>query len=403
MRGDRQRGRTRQAPAQAPRVADLDKARAQRKKQKLRSLLVWVLPLALILVCLIAGNSAALVSAGDVVETLRISTMRGQGWPQSTGISQLYQWEEMDGGFVALGQENAVFYTNKGVRLRAIQAGYARPALSAGNTRFVLYNRGGTELRVESRSKNLYTQQYPGGILLCEMGPDGSLAVVTEDPSYTAQMLVYPSNMEQPLTWKLTSKEGTPIAMAFSDNEKKLAVATLSAAEGKTVSRLYILDRTKQKEIQLDTRTGAVPLQVEWRGDTLLVAYSDGVAAYQEKKGLVASYDLQGRTLVDLSILPNGRMALLENHGSTAHIVLLDKNLTETGRIPVEAGNGVVLTRTGIYLYTDANVICYTREGEYAWHIPCDMHPQGLLRTDAGVLLFRGGEVLLCTDPDPES
>ena len=402
MRRDRRRGRVQKKPVDVPHVDNLDAARTRKKKQKIRSLLFWVLPLALLLVWLIARNSAALVSAGDLVETLRIGAMRGPGFPQNTGISQLYQWQEMNGGFVVLGQESAVVYTDKGVRLRSIQAGYARPALSAGNTRFVLYNRGGTELRVESRSKTLYTQQYPSGILLSEMGPDGSLAVVTEDPSYTAQMLVYPSSMEQPLIWKMTSKEGTPAAIAFSDNEKKVAVVTLSAAEGKTVSRLYILDRSRQKEILLDTRTGTVPLQAEWRGDTLVVAYADGIVAYQEKKGPVAHFDLNGMTLTDLSILPNGRMALLESRGSTSRIVLLDQDLTETGSVAVEAGSGVVLTRSGIYLYTDSNVICYTREGEYAWHIPCEMRPQGLLRTKAGVLMFRGGEVLVCTDPNPD-
>lgn len=403
MRRDRRRSRTMREPPRKHKVEDLSEVRTRRKKQKIRKLMLWAVLLAVLIVWFIAQNSTMLISAGDFVETLRIGTVRGPGYPQDTGISELYQWQKMTGGFVILGQENGAFYTDNGVRMRSIQAGYARPTISAGDTRFVLYNRGGTELRVESRSKNLYTQSYPGGILLCEMGPGGSLAVVTEDPSYTAQMLVYPSSMEKPLTWKLTSNEGMPLCMAFSPNEKKLAAVTLSATDGKTVSRLYLLDRSKQEETLVDTRENSVPLQAEWLGDTLIVAYNNGIAAYQEKKGVVAQFDLNGRTLTDFSMLPNGRMALLLTDGAASEMVLLDKNMQETCRTVVEAGRGIALTKTGVYLYTDASVICYTLEGDYAWQVPCDLRPQGLLATKNGVLLFQGGTVQECVDPEPET
>ncbi len=402
MRKDTRRRRVMREQERPGRTEDLSQARLRRKKQRARKLLMLAVPLALLLVWFIARNSAALVSAGDFVETLRINSTHGQGFPQSTGISELYQWQEMTGGFVVLGKENCVFYNDKGARMRSIQAGYARPAISAGDTRFVLYNRGGTELRVESRAKNLYTQSYPNGIFLCEMGPSGSLAVVTEDPSYTAKLMVYPSTMEQPLIWKLTSTEGVPLNMAFSNNEKKLAVATISAKDGKNVSQLYLLDRTHQKQTLLDTRENGVPLATEWIGDTLVVAYSNGIVAYQERKGPVEQFEWGGEALIDFSLMPNGRMALLLSSGASSEIVMLDRYLKETGRVGVESGNGVAMTKTGVYLYTNANVVCYTLDGEYAWHRPCNLRPQGILPTRKGLLLFQGGIVEECVPPATE-
>ena len=404
MRKDTRRRRLQREQERPGRVEDLSQARLRRKKQKIRKLLLWAVPLALLLVWFIARNSAALVSAGDFVETLQINSARGQGLPQNTGISELYQWQEMTGGFVALGKESCVFYNDKGVRMRSIQAGYARPAISAGDTRFVLYNRGGTELRVESRTKNLYTKSDLGGILLCEMSPEGSLAVVTEDPRYTAKLLVYPSSMEQPLTWKLTSTEGVPLSLAFSENEKKLAVVTITAKDGKNISQLYILDRSRprQEQTPLAIRENGVPLASEWIGDTLVVAYSNGVVTYQEKKGETGKFEWSGESLIDFSMLPSGKMALLLSSGASAEIVLLDKNLKETGRIGVESGNGVALTKNGVYLYTNANVVCYSLKGEYAWHYPCNLRPQGLLPTRNGLLLFQGGIVEECIPPASE-
>ena len=43
-------------------------------------------------------------------------------------------------------------YSAYGAKIRTIQPGYARPALAVGNTRFVLYNRAGKELTVQSLS-----------------------------------------------------------------------------------------------------------------------------------------------------------------------------------------------------------------------------------------------------------
>ena len=66
----------------------------------------------------------------------------------------------MSGSFVEMGGDSCVVYSLGGTRLNSIQSGYARPAIAAGKTRFVLYNRSGNELRVESRTQNLYTKPW---------------------------------------------------------------------------------------------------------------------------------------------------------------------------------------------------------------------------------------------------
>ena len=50
----------------------------------------------------------------------------------------------------------------------------------------MLYNRSGNELRVESRTQNLYTKQMENSIFLCAVADNGNLAVVTEDISAMA-------------------------------------------------------------------------------------------------------------------------------------------------------------------------------------------------------------------------
>ena len=88
--------------------------------------------------------------------------------------------ESLGGGFVELGSQDLVFFSARGAQLRSVAHNYARPCISSGKTRFVLYNRAGYELRVESRTRTLYTNTYTQPILLAEMASNGTVAVVTD-------------------------------------------------------------------------------------------------------------------------------------------------------------------------------------------------------------------------------
>ena len=159
--------------------------------------------------------------AKDWADTARILLFPGTGWPQQTGVMEVKQLAAMNSSFVELGEEGCVVWSRTGTRFNSIQSGYARPALAVGKNRFVLYNRSGNELRVESRTQNLYTKTMENSITLCAMADNGTLAVVTEDPGSAARLRVYSSSMEQLLSWSLTIADGTPLRLAFSPDGRK--------------------------------------------------------------------------------------------------------------------------------------------------------------------------------------
>src|SRR5699024_8905017 len=124
------------------------------------------------------------------------------GWPVSTGIETPTRVETLAGGFVEMDAEDVAVYSAYGSEVRTIQPGYARPAISVGNTRFVLYDRAGTELRVESRTRTLHTITTEQGIMLCSLSANGTLAVVTESDRYVAELQVLdPTRYRTVFTW----------------------------------------------------------------------------------------------------------------------------------------------------------------------------------------------------------
>lgn len=389
-------------PLSAGRVEYLEQARARVRARRLRrtALIVAVLTAVVLFTTGLVGSSVALVK--DCVDTTRIALMPGPGWPQQTGVMEPTQALPMTGGFVELGGDSCVVYSRTGTRLNSIQSGYGRPALAAGKTRFVLYNRSGNELRVESRTQNLYTKTLDSSIYLCAVADAGQVAVATDDTDSVAKLTVYSSAMEQVLSWNLTSAEGTPLRMAFSPDSRRIAVAAVTANGGQLTTNLYVLALAQGDPVQLGTAT-SVPQWLGWlSGDSVLALYEDRAVLYGANGGEKASYDFGGSTLVDVDT-ENGGVALLLSGGQTCTAVLLDNSLgvQYSGNVP--AASHILRAADGFYLLTDSTVECFNKAGEFQWTQPMDAKPQAGVLNGRQLLVFSGNTVQQVTAPEPDS
>ena len=200
----------------AGRVEYLEAARARVRTRRIRRTVIIVAVLTILVLFATGAVGSSIARAKDLVDTAVIALAPAAGWPQQTGITDPDAVAQMSGSFVEMGGDSCVVYSLGGTRLNSIQSGYARPAIAAGKTRFVLYNRSGNELRVESRTQNLYTKTMDSTISLCAVADAGQVAVVTDSTDSVAKLTVYNSSMQQQLVWNLTSEQGTPLRMAFS-------------------------------------------------------------------------------------------------------------------------------------------------------------------------------------------
>ena len=387
-------------PLSAGRVEYLEQARARVRARRLRrtALIVAVLTAVVLFTTGLVGSSVALVK--DCVDTTRIALMPGPGWPQQTGVMEPTQVLPMTGGFVELGGDSCVVYSRTGTRLNSIQSGYGRPALAAGKTRFVLYNRSGNELRVESRTQNLYTKKLENKIFLCAMSDNGTLAVVTDDVSSMAELLVYSPTMEQQLRWNMTSNDGTPLRMAFSPDSRRLAAAAVTAGGGQMQTNLYVVTLAQGDPVNVGSQSG-VPQWVGWlSGTTLLAVYDSRAILYNAAGGERARYEFGGGTLRDVSVDSAGNVALLLASGQVCQLVTLDKELNVQYSNNVTTSNKVVRRGELVYLLTDSTVESLTSAGEYQWSQGLTARPQALLADAKQALVFCGNTVQQGTAPE---
>ena len=387
-------------PLSAGRVEYLEQARARVRARRLRrtALIVAVLTAVVLFTTGLVGSSVALVK--DCVDTTRIALMPGPGWPQQTGVMEPTPVLPMTGGFVELGGDSCVVYSRTGTRLNSIQSGYGRPALAAGKTRFVLYNRSGNELRVESRTQNLYTKKLENKIFLCAMSDNGTLAVVTDDVSSMAELLVYSPAMEQQLRWNMTSNDGTPLRMAFSPDSRRLAAAAVTAGGGQMQTNLYVVTLAQGDPVNVGSQSG-VPQWLGWlSGTTLLAVYDSRAILYNAAGGERARYEFGGGTLRDVSVDSAGNVALLLASGQVCQLVTLDKELNVQYSGNVTTSNKVVRRGELVYLLTDSTVESLTSAGEYQWSQSLTARPQAFLADAKQTLVFCGNTVQQVTAPE---
>ena len=377
-------------PLSAGRVEYLEQARQRARNKRIRRTAVLLVLLTGIVLFATGLVGSSVAMAKDFIDTARIALLPGAGWPQQTGVSEVTQVESLTGSFVELGKEGCVVCSRSGKKLNSIQSGYARPALAAGKNRFVLYNRSGNELRVESRTQNLYTKQLENSIFLCAMADNGNLAVVTEDVSAMAELLIYNSNMEQVLSWSMSSNDGTPLRMAFSPDGRKLAAAAVTAGGGQMMTNLYLVNLASGDPVSLANQSG-VPQWLGWTSaSTILAVYDSRAVLYNAGGGERAAYEFAGNTLKDISVDAAGNVALLLGSGQLHQAVLLDKSLNVQFSGTVSSANSIVRAGSLFYLLSDSGVECYNTSGEQQWSQTLAAKPQALLADSKELLLFSG-------------
>ena len=365
-------------PLSAGRVEYLEAARARVRTRRIRRTVIIVAVLTILVLFATGAVGSSIARAKDLVDTAVIALAPAAGWPQQTGITDPDAVAQMSGSFVEMGGDSCVVYSLGGTRLNSIQSGYARPAIAAGKTRFVLYNRSGNELRVESRTQNLYSKTLENSIYLCAMSDTGTLAVATDSADSTARLTVYTSTMSEQLHWDMTSAQGTPVRMAFAADSRRLAVAAVTSSAGQLQANLFVLSLAQGDPVQLSSGD-SVPQWLGWlNNDTVLAVYENCAVVYGADGGERGRFDLGGGSLVSVS-QDGANAALLLENGQVCTAVLLDKdlNVQYSGNVP--AANQILRRGQNFYLLTDSGVECFTADGVYQWGQTLSVRPQALI------------------------
>ena len=336
-----------------------------------------VAALALTLVIL---HFSAPVGIVEWVQNYTAGVGAGDGYPVTLSDNQTDSIYMENGRVLALSGTLLECYNKSGKQVYARQHGFSNPALASSASRTLVYDRGGTGIKIYNDSAVLEERKLENTIVTAAVGRNGSCAFVTRAEGYAAQVSVVDKNFGSLFNW--WSAEEMISAVAVSDDGRRVAAAAVKSEGGRFISTLYIFDIKKTAPVATLTYEDAAIVALQSpSGKTMTVVTGNTVSTVSWNcQGAVAAgqdgrvdYTLNGQ-LRQVHTAPSGVLLVTGRAGDeTANqISLLDEKGVETASFSVE-GNLKSAAVGGDILYClfDHAVKAYGADGMEAGSWDC--------------------------------
>lgn len=283
-------------------MSKIEQIRRRRHEKRLRTAALLVLVLAAVLAYLGGLFAPSINFLSELLDTAQSAMFPGEGWPMRNDTQNLVRAEGLVGGAALLDQSDLVLYSPSAKELRRVPHGYADPAFTMGNARVCIYNRGGKELKVESRSRNLLDKTYDYPIITVGMSDGGAMAVATKSERYLSEITVYDASFNESYYCYLA--EEYPVSIHFASDGKRFAAACMQVSNGDFGTKLRFYDIREENQVAEVSLPGAVVLDARYLDTKTILVVSDRfVATYDCTTGAErARYDYGGQTLLTMDI-----------------------------------------------------------------------------------------------------
>ena len=141
-------------------------------------------------------------------------------------------------GIAVASDSEIKFFTATGRVTLTEGSKYVNPIISCSDERALIYDGGRGEFAIYNSFTELYSEKLEHPISLACMSRDGSFAVVTRSNKYSSVVRMYDSDFSLVREY---FKNDYVISIAFSENGTNLAVASLDASSGESVTTINII------------------------------------------------------------------------------------------------------------------------------------------------------------------
>lgn len=256
-----------------------------------------------------------------------------------------------------------LIYSQNGDQVAVRPHGINNPAAVSGGGKALIYDRGGTQFRVEARYSEPFSTNASYNITTAAMGSNGYFAIVTEAENYLSELTVYDNSYKNIFKWD--SSKGHILTASISPDGSKLAAVVIGARNGNMFSDIYIFNLSSSKPSSITKYDGELFYSINFKDNNHIAAVGDDEAVFLYSSGKqISKYGYGGRELKCSSNL-NGPVVLVFNKsGTESSVVSLDNGGNLLGNTDVAAsevsiisnGDGkTVIVSNGQILYTSDN------------------------------------------------
>lgn len=347
------------------------KEKKRRSKAQTRSLSVLkaicMIAVVLVLVVIAAyrfGN-ITFSSVGDYFTALISDTKSGDGYPYYFENTNVESVQSVGSDLFVLANDSTFVLDNTARKLGYTQHTFSNPVAYTAGGRVLLLDVGETSLRVLSKTKVLYEENFPHKLLTGAIGKNGTVAVASRGENSQSMLTVYNKNRQEIFVWHCAAEN--IVAVAVSENGKRAAVSAVGAKNGALYCKVHIFDFAYSEPIASFDYAQTVSGLRFLSGERLLL-YGKNVFTITEGTEKILEEDLSLNTLSRLYTDDNGfTAAVLSKYGSSASKII--KGYDRKGNFLFETElsesvKGVSCNNMYVSVLTDSFLYSFNHKGE---------------------------------------
>ncbi|MBQ5312071.1 MAG: hypothetical protein ILP19_08565 [Oscillospiraceae bacterium] len=200
-----------------------------------------------------------------------------------------YQLMSMENALALLDDSSFHIYNLEGKVLNETQHSYANPILCTSKTKALIYDVGGTQFRLEGKSKQVYDKNTDGVIYLARLSDADYAAVVTKSDKYLSELRVY--NEKGNVFFSYYSYDSRIIDIEFNKNSTGCIITVLSAEKGQLISRMMYYDFNGKSPEWTSPGIATLAMDVRWfDNDTIAMVGDTAYALFDSNGHLLDKY-----------------------------------------------------------------------------------------------------------------
>ena len=267
------------------------------------------------------------------------------------------------GGNILFLSDNSFVALNKSAKQICIKNhNYSNPAFRCSGGRYIIYDVGGNDYRIDTLSKTLHKSTYENKIICCDISESGMYGILSESKDFLNEIAVYDRSNKEKYKYYFANKSVSDIAV--SSDSKTVSTCGFYTQDGMLTSFVYVHDlKSEEPKYKFEFNDNMLFFIRYFINDNIVAVGDNGISILNSKTGSRKDIDYDKKILscfefdenqgIVYNVLPtnsgqNGEIILIGIDGSIALKILSDIKFQS---ISYKSGKVAALSENEIYLY----------------------------------------------------
>lgn len=260
-------------------------------------------------------------------------------------------------------------------KLYSFDHGYANPMITYAGNYMCIVDQGGTRIRLDTNSDNLYEQSLQKTILTADVANNGTVIYATQSDSAKSNLVVLNKQLKKLM--ELDINDGYIVSVAIDSSGKKCAYATVNSTNAVMKTTIHTIGVGDDKDSATFTHDSINVLDMTYQSGSLYVVCDNAVYTVTSQKkehtalkgGTISTqlftYTPSGELVIDYADFSGANentISLVKSNGKIKTSIKIDKKLKNISATQKEI----------VALFNDKVVTYSITKGEEKSSVKCD-------------------------------